>query len=612
MHSNQMINPPNQIIEYLILAGFYGAARVGQFDYDRGLVSALVERWRPETHTFHTTRGECTITLEDVAKQLGLPCEGMAVIGRTDFNWQDICECFLGIRPSADRLSGQRLLISWLEENFNHLPDNADDVQVQQFTRAYILRLIGGYLMPDRSGSRVYLMYLPLLYDLQEAGKYSWGSAVLAHLYRELCNATNPTEDGIGGCLSLLHLWAWDRFPMLAPQQPRYPDPQSDIYPLLPPLGFRWKNVRQNPRPLAASLIRYRSFLDKMTDDEIIWQPYESPYVRQLIPEYCLTIPEIWRASVPLICFNIIEWHHPDRVLQQFGRQQPIPSMPVHLRNYHTIQLRGKTTTNWIDKYADFIQAWDRWPHVIVNAPIAFDELDRISQYMQWYWRHTRRWIQRISSDTGRASDIAEELYRLSINSRSTCPSCVDYRDRVAHDQRNILLALREQCFNVNPQPAPPTIELPRPQIPRDRPSKRRGGYLSTQPIIENENAREQEPPIFTQASDISLSPSSPFISIDPTQLESRYMAPSSSSPSNSANPSQFQPFMTLLDNPALFSAEYNASTFEHGGPSNEAFVTPRQSIHLNESPWFDLNTPTIQTNETFEAQEIDIQQQRP
>ncbi|XP_028758913.1 TMV resistance protein N-like [Neltuma alba] len=243
---------------------------------------------------------------------------------------------------------------------------------------------------------------------------------------------------------------------------------------------------------------------------------------------------------------------------------------------------------------------------------MAFDELDRISQYMQWYWRHTRRWIQRISSDTGRASDIAEELYRLSINSRSTCPSCVDYRDRVAHDQRNILLALREQRFNVNPQPAPPTIELPRPQIPRDRPSKRRGGYLSTQPIIENENAREQEPPIFTQASDISLSPSSPFISIDPTQLESHYMAPSSSSPSNSANPSQFQPFMTLLDNPALFSAEYNASTFEHGGPSNEAFVTPRQSIHLNESPWFDLNTPTTQTNETFEAQEIDIQQQRP
>ncbi|XP_028806137.1 serine/threonine-protein phosphatase 7 long form homolog [Neltuma alba] len=346
-----MIEPPNQILEYLRLAGFYGVARVGQFDYDQSLVSALVERWRLETHTFHTTRGECTITLEDVAIQLGLPCVGMPVIGKTDFNWQDVCEWLLGVRPPADRILGQRLLINWLEEHFNHLLDDADDVQVQQFTRAYILRLIGGYLMLDRSCTMVYLMYLPLLYNMEEVGNFSWGSAVLAHLYRELCNATNPTEDGIGGCLSLLHLWAWDRFPTLAPQQPVSPDPQSNIYPLLPPLGFRWKNVGQNPRP---------------------------------------------------------KWHHPDRVLRQFGRQQPIPVMPVHLGNYHTIQLRGRISTNWTEEYSNFIEAWNRWPHAVVDAPLALGELDQTSEYMQWYWRHTRRWIQRVSGDTGYVADIAE------------------------------------------------------------------------------------------------------------------------------------------------------------------------------------------------------------
>ena len=238
MHSNR-IDPPPEIFEYLRVSGFYGVARVGQFDYDRSLVSALVERWQPETHTFHTTRGECTITLQDISVQFGLPCAGMPVIGHTDHNWVDVCENLLGIRPLAENIKGQRLQISWLEDNFNQLPDDADDVQVQQFTRAYILRLIGGYLMPDRSGGLVYLMYLPLLFDLEEAGNYSWGSAVLAHLYRELCNATNPTENGIGGCLSLLHLWAWDRFPMIAPQ-PVYPDPHLDIYPILPPLGFRY------------------------------------------------------------------------------------------------------------------------------------------------------------------------------------------------------------------------------------------------------------------------------------------------------------------------------------------------------------------------------------
>ena len=80
-------------------------------------------------------------------------------------------------------------------------------------------------------------------------------------------------------------------------------------------------------------------------------------------------------------------------MLRQFGRQQPIPVNPVHLENFHTMHLRGITTTNWIDKYSDFIQAWNNWSQAIVNAPVAVDEFDRTSQYMQWYWRHTRKWI---------------------------------------------------------------------------------------------------------------------------------------------------------------------------------------------------------------------------
>jgi len=140
-----------------------------------------------------------------------------------------------------------------------------------------------------------------------------------------------------------------------------------------------------------------------MTDDEVIWRPYESPEVRQLIPEYCLATPQIWLASVPLICFHIIEWHHPDRVLRQFGYEQPIPATPVSLGNYHTIQLRGRLSTNWNDEYKEFLDAWATWQNAIVRTPSINTEYDRTSEYMQWYWKHTRRWIQRISSATGYA-----------------------------------------------------------------------------------------------------------------------------------------------------------------------------------------------------------------
>ncbi|MBA0618730.1 hypothetical protein Godav_028030 [Gossypium davidsonii] len=39
---------------------------------DPKLISAFIERWRPETYTFHLLCRECTITLEDVQLQLGL------------------------------------------------------------------------------------------------------------------------------------------------------------------------------------------------------------------------------------------------------------------------------------------------------------------------------------------------------------------------------------------------------------------------------------------------------------------------------------------------------------------------------------------------------------
>ena len=48
---------------------------------DVALLSALVERWRPETHTFHLPVGEITVSLQDVSCLWGLPITGRAVTG---------------------------------------------------------------------------------------------------------------------------------------------------------------------------------------------------------------------------------------------------------------------------------------------------------------------------------------------------------------------------------------------------------------------------------------------------------------------------------------------------------------------------------------------------
>ena len=164
----------------------------------------------------------------------------------------------------------------------------------------------------------------------------------------------------------------------------------------------------------------------------------------------------------------------------------------------------------------------------------------------------------------------------------------------------------------MNSQPAPPTFELPRPHIPRERPSKRRGGYLSTQPH-EDQDVSDQQPPNSSHPSNMtSSSSSSHYTSSDHFRHEPRFTSPPFTTPLNPSMHNQFSSFTSLLDDDAIFSAEYNTFTSEHGGPSNDAFVTPRQSIHLNELPWFDLNMSSSQPNQNVQHQQNDIEEQHP
>ncbi|MBA0630607.1 hypothetical protein Godav_002685 [Gossypium davidsonii] len=67
--------------------------------------------------------------------------------------------------------------------------------------------------MLDLSQNLVHLRWLLKLFDFRAAGKLSWGSTMLAILYREMCGVTKPNKAKIGGYLSLLQSWA--RFPFL-------------------------------------------------------------------------------------------------------------------------------------------------------------------------------------------------------------------------------------------------------------------------------------------------------------------------------------------------------------------------------------------------------------
>ncbi|CAN1155572.1 Protein MAIN-LIKE 2 [Linum perenne] len=184
------------------------------------LVTALLERWRPETNTFHLLQGEATITLEDVEVLTGLPTRGRPVSVGYDARAADvICQELLGATPPPTRFTGHQVKISWVKEQFDRLPAGASADVITCYARAYAWVLVGAVLLADRSGDLIPVHLLRLLCESGDAGSFSWGSAVLAWLYKAMGRAaffTGTSQKGtgdIGGFTLLVQLWALERFP---------------------------------------------------------------------------------------------------------------------------------------------------------------------------------------------------------------------------------------------------------------------------------------------------------------------------------------------------------------------------------------------------------------
>lgn len=216
-HSFRLPEPHESIVHLIQKSGFADIVSIGSFKINPSLVTALVERWRPETHTFHLPVGECTITLQDVALHLGLPVNGNAVTGSCEYNWDEVAIKLLGKPIPPNALVGNQIKFTWLLSEFKNVPEGASNKQLKQYCRAYLMMLIGGVILPDKSSNRVNIKYLPLLARFDRIGSYSWGSACLTNLYRMLCKTATCTSSCMGGCTLLLQSWVWYRMNFIAP-----------------------------------------------------------------------------------------------------------------------------------------------------------------------------------------------------------------------------------------------------------------------------------------------------------------------------------------------------------------------------------------------------------
>ncbi|KAI0511042.1 hypothetical protein KFK09_011660 [Dendrobium nobile] len=399
------INCP-RFMEALVFVGLDSVSQMRYRRMDHHLLTALVERWSPQTNTFHLPVGEMSITLQDVSMILGIQIDGPSFVGhpvvgsgKRWMSWPDCCDDLLGQHPDPDVLyhdpfnpritakfrMGQAhaqtcVPLRWLRWIFWR--DSYIDLSEMDFwrhVRAYILFILGCHLLPDTSGSEIHLQYLPLMEDIAIFRTYSLGGAVLAHLYRELSKATRPKRANIAGCIHLLQIWSWEHLHVGRPQL-HVPFPiQLDGL----SVGIRWNEERLREVPVG-NVMTYRDELDGLLESQVIWEPYTAE-IRAQVPEICTSGQDTWLSRVPLISWKRVEWHLPDRVLRQFGYCPSTDIMPMD-PSFVRVDGRGKSDTDWALYHQASIALWESRRAYIVTGEIPGLDYDyKVKQYLAWF-----------------------------------------------------------------------------------------------------------------------------------------------------------------------------------------------------------------------------------
>lgn len=232
---------------------------------NKNLISAFVERWYPETNTFHLPFGEMTITLDDIASLLHIPVEGTPIQSMT-FDIEEAVTFvykYTGISREEARMEmndrvGYKISLSKLVEQFQNVSDDWTDRAIRRAARCYLLFLIGSTLFADKSKTHVHISLLNPLKNLGNISNYSWGSATLAFLYRQLGLATRSGVKQIAGFLCLLEAWIFEHFPCF--------HPSTNLYYENFPRAARWNPSTDS----SSSVLELRIFLDNIQIGQVI------------------------------------------------------------------------------------------------------------------------------------------------------------------------------------------------------------------------------------------------------------------------------------------------------------------------------------------------------
>ncbi|MQM03292.1 hypothetical protein Taro_036073 [Colocasia esculenta] len=329
--------------------GFGHILSVRPFHVDVPYLEALQERWEEDCKAFIMPWGHMIPTLEDVAYLTGLPVQGEPVVGlkRRDY-YDDIVE-LLGPEFEAVGLRGRRRgPLETLDEFYTGVRGALDlgDRSKERSVRTFVAYLFGRLLFATQS-SQMNCKFVLLLRDLEQAGRYAWGAAMLGHLFALLPSSSQRSQS-TGGFTPFLQIWGYTRFPMGR-------GVQVEGCQTMVPLMERWE-VTPDPRVEDRRMEDVRAALDHYPHEQVVWTPYQGE-ADASHPAVAAGRP-LFDRHLLLLCLGTCEVLYLELVVRTLGWHHPAVEVPSLGREGHSRQRFFAEDRYWGEEHGSTVAYW--------------------------------------------------------------------------------------------------------------------------------------------------------------------------------------------------------------------------------------------------------------
>ncbi|MQM12308.1 hypothetical protein Taro_045226 [Colocasia esculenta] len=212
--------------------------------------------------------------------------------------------------------------------------------------------------------------FVLLLRDLEQAGRYAWGAAMLGHLF-SLLPSSSQRSQSTGGFTPFLQIWGYTRFPM---GRGTLAEGRQTMVPLM----TRWE-VAPDPRVTDRRAGDVRVALDHYPHEQVVWTPYAGEADASHLA--VAAGRPLFDCHLLLLCLGTCEVLYLELVVRTLGWHQPAIEVPSLGREGHSRRRFFAEDHDWGADHGSTVAYWREGGEQVIQQR----DLQDSSAYMEDY-----------------------------------------------------------------------------------------------------------------------------------------------------------------------------------------------------------------------------------